>query len=49
MSADVPTLEVRSLQTRFHTRDGVLPVVDELPHYAKKPAAFGGEDTLAEW
>jgi len=29
MSADdVPTLEVRNLQTRFHTRGGVLPVVD---------------------
>ena len=25
---DVPTLEVRNLQTRFHTRAGVLPVVD---------------------
>jgi len=25
---DVPTLELRNLQTRFHTRDGVLPVVD---------------------
>jgi len=25
---DVPTLEVRDLQTRFHTRAGVLPVVD---------------------
>ena len=28
MSADVPTLELRELTTRFHTRDGVLPVVD---------------------
>nr|WP_316643174.1 ABC transporter ATP-binding protein [uncultured Roseateles sp.] len=29
MSADnIPTLEVRDLQTRFHTRGGVLPVVD---------------------
>jgi oligopeptide/dipeptide ABC transporter ATP-binding protein len=25
---EVPTLELRDLQTRFHTRDGVLPVVD---------------------
>ncbi len=25
---EVPTLEVRNLQTRFHTRAGVLPVVD---------------------
>jgi len=25
---DVPTLVLRNLQTRFHTRDGVLPVVD---------------------
>jgi len=34
MSADiidaVPTLEVRHLQTRFHTRAGVLPVVDDV-------------------
>ena len=28
MTADVPTLELRDLRTRFHTRDGVLPVVD---------------------
>jgi len=28
MSAEVPTLEVRELQTRFHTRAGVLPVVN---------------------
>ena len=28
--ADVPTLEVRHLQTRFHTRGGVLPVVDDV-------------------
>ena len=28
MSEEVPTLEVRNLETRFHTRDGVLPVVD---------------------
>jgi peptide/nickel transport system ATP-binding protein len=28
MTGDVPTLEVRDLQTRFHTRAGVLPVVD---------------------
>ncbi len=28
VNADVPTLEVRALQTRFHTRAGVLPVVN---------------------
>ncbi len=28
MNAPTPTLEVRGLQTRFHTRVGVLPVVD---------------------
>ena len=29
MSVDeTPTLELCNLQTRFHTRDGVLPVVD---------------------
>jgi len=27
-STEVPTLEVRDLQTRFHTRGGVLPVVN---------------------
>ena len=28
LGAAMPTLEVRDLLTRFHTRDGVLPVVD---------------------
>jgi len=28
MSQQPPTLQVRDLKTRFHTRDGVLPVVD---------------------
>ena len=28
MSTNLPTLEVRGLHTRFHTRAGVLPVVD---------------------
>ncbi|HEY9064052.1 MAG TPA: ABC transporter ATP-binding protein [Burkholderiaceae bacterium] len=27
-NTELPTLDVRNLQTRFHTRDGVLPVVD---------------------
>lgn len=28
--AEIPTLEVRALQTRFHTRAGVLPVVNQV-------------------
>jgi hypothetical protein len=33
----------------MHCREAVMPVVDNLPHYAQKPAAFGGEDTLVDW
>lgn len=33
----------------MHCSEAVLPVRDDLPHYAKQPAAFGGEDTLVEW
>jgi hypothetical protein len=33
----------------MHCGEAVLPVRDELPHYAKQPAAFGGEDKLVDW
>jgi hypothetical protein len=33
----------------MHCSEAVLPVRDDLPHYAKQPAAFGGEDTLVDW
>ncbi len=33
----------------MHCSEAVLPVRDDLPHYAKQPAAFGGDDTLVEW
>jgi hypothetical protein len=33
----------------MHCREAVLPVRDDLPHYAKQPAAFGGEDKLVDW
>jgi hypothetical protein len=33
----------------IHCRRAVLPVVDELPHYAALPAAFGGTDEQVDW
>jgi hypothetical protein len=33
----------------MHCSEALAPVRDDLPHYAKKPAAFGGEDTLVKW
>ena len=33
----------------MHCSEAVLPVRDDLPHYSKQPAAFGGEDTLVDW
>lgn len=29
--------------------EAVAPVLDELPHYRTKPAAFGGDDVLVDW
>ncbi|MBV8617397.1 MAG: ABC transporter ATP-binding protein [Curvibacter sp.] len=36
-----PTLEVRDLHTRFHTRDGVLPVVDGLSFTLERGQVLG--------
>ena len=33
----------------IHCRRAVLPVVDDLPHYAALPAAFGGTDEQVGW
>ena len=33
----------------IHCRNAVLPVVDELPHYAALPPAFGGSDDQVDW
>jgi len=32
-----------------HCSEALAPVRDDLPHNAKQPAAFGGEDTLVDW
>ena len=37
----VPTLEVRNLQTRFHTRAGVLPVVDGVSFTVRRGQVLG--------
>ncbi|HLJ71089.1 MAG TPA: GFA family protein [Roseiarcus sp.] len=36
---------------QFHVQceDAVLPVVDNLPHYKRFPAAFGGAETFVDW
>lgn len=57
--ADLPRIGLKGIngtllpdfraEFHMHCREAVLPVVDDLPHYAKKPAAFGGEDMLADW
>ncbi|WP_305807078.1 ATP-binding cassette domain-containing protein, partial [Stenotrophomonas sp. YIM B06876] len=46
MSADIsqeeiPTLEVRGLQTRFHTRAGVLPVVNGVSFTLQRGKVLG--------
>jgi hypothetical protein len=33
----------------MHCRFAVLPVRDDLPHYAGLPAAFGGSDETVDW
>ncbi len=33
----------------IHCRHAVLPVADDLPHYAALPAAFGGTDEKVDW
>jgi len=33
----------------MHCRFAPRPVVDELPHYASRPARFGGSDELVDW
>jgi hypothetical protein len=33
----------------IHCRRAVLPVEDDLPHYAALPAAFGGTDEEIDW
>ena len=38
---EIPTLEVRELQTRFHTRAGVLPVVDGVSFALQRGKVLG--------
>lgn len=33
----------------MHCSEALAPVRDGLPHYAKLPPVFGGEDTLVDW
>jgi hypothetical protein len=33
----------------MHCRYAVQPVRDGLPHYASRPARFGGSDELVDW
>ncbi|WP_103727366.1 GFA family protein [Novosphingobium sp. HII-3] len=36
-------------QLHIHCADAVMPIVDSLPHYARLPASFGGDDECVEW
>lgn len=57
--ADLPAFKLRgvngallpdfSAAFHMHCSEALAPVADDLPHYAKQPAAFGGEDKLVEW
>ncbi|MEQ1817128.1 MAG: GFA family protein [Terricaulis sp.] len=57
--ADLPRIKMRGVngtllpgfkpEFHMHCREALAPVRDELPHYSKMPAAFGGEDTLVDW
>ncbi|MFI5447324.1 ABC transporter ATP-binding protein [Polaromonas sp. UC242_47] len=41
MNSEVPTLDVRNLQTRFHTRGGVLPVVNGVSFTLQRGKVLG--------
>ena len=57
--ADLPRLKMRGVNGtllpgftpafHMHCSEALAPVRDDLPHFAKMPAAFGGEDTLVDW
>jgi hypothetical protein len=36
-------------ELHLNCSEAVAPVRDNLPHYATKPAAFGGDDRLVDW
>lgn len=36
-------------QLHIHCSDAVMPVADTLPHYARLPAFFGGDDERVDW
>ena len=40
-ASDLPVLELRELRTRFHTRDGVLPVVDGVSFSLQRGQVLG--------
>lgn len=57
--ADLPAFKLRGVSGvllpnfkadfHMHCSEALVPVRDDLPHYAKQPAAFGGDDTLVDW
>jgi hypothetical protein len=57
--ADLPSVKLKGVngtllpnfraEFHMHCSEALAPVVDDLPHFAKQPAAFGGEDKLADW
>jgi hypothetical protein len=57
--ADLPAFKLRGVNGvllpdfkadfHMHCSEALAPVGDALPHYAKQPATFGGDDTLVDW
>lgn len=57
--ADLPAFKLRGVngtllpdfkaEFHMHCGEALAPVRDELPHFTKQPAAFGGDDTQADW
>lgn len=57
--ADLPAFKLRGVngtllpgfkaEFHMHCREALAPVQDDLPHYARQPAAFGGEDDRVDW
>jgi hypothetical protein len=57
--ADLPAFKLRGVngvllpdfkaEFHMHCSEALAPVRDALPHYAKQPAAFGGDDAQVDW
>ncbi|WP_398464169.1 GFA family protein [Tardiphaga sp.] len=57
---ELPEIEMRAVNgyllkdlfkpaLHIHCSEAAAPVKDGLPHFATKPAAFGGDDRMVDW